>query len=107
MSSNGLRMRVLVYSTDIVWNELLWICQCNIYFKFITHTHTHVHACTHAQTQTHTHTYTHTLEDHEPTGLKVDMPFYLYFSSVSEVQYDLKCHESSDIPAVFLQISTI
>ena len=38
----------------------MWICQCSAYFKFIPYAHTH----------------THTLipfEDHEPTGLKVDI----------------------------------
>ena len=57
-------VRVLVYSTGIVRNELIcgYICQRRAYFKFISYTHTHTH--------------THILipfEDSEPTGLKVDI----------------------------------
>ena len=55
-------MRVLVYSTDIVRNELI--------SGYATHT------CMRAHTYMHTQTHTHILvpsEDREPTGLKMDI----------------------------------
>ena len=58
-SSNGLKMHVCVclcINTDIVRNELMWICQRRAYFKFIPSTHILI-----------------PFEDREPTRLKVDI----------------------------------
>ena len=81
-------MRVLLYSTGIVCNELICgyanmvhtsssFCPCT-HTCMHAHARTHTHACT--CTHTHTHTHTHTLslslilsEDCEPMGLKVDI----------------------------------
>ena len=54
LSSNGLRMHVCMYSTGIVWNEL--ICGYAILQVYSTHTHTFI-----------------PFEDREPMGLKVDI----------------------------------
>ena len=61
LSSNGLRMRVLVHSTGIVRNELIhgaMTTQCILKFFPSAHTHTHTHM--RALARTHAHTYTHT-----------------------------------------------
>ena len=65
LSSNGLRMRVcvcvLVYSTGIVWNELIcgYASTVNTSGSFHTHTHMHAHTHTHTYVRTHTLTSTH------------------------------------------------
>ena len=65
LSSNGLRMcvcvRVLVYSTCIVRNELICGHANVVYISVHTHTHARTHARTAAHTSTHTRTHTRTL----------------------------------------------
>ena len=59
-------MRVLVYITGIVWNELIKLC------GYANALHTS------SSFRPHTHTHTHILipfEDSEPTGLKVDIAY--------------------------------
>ena len=79
LSSNGLRMRVLVYSTGIAWNELIRgyasVVLTSSSFHPSTHTHTRTHTCTH----THTHSLSLSLipfEDRKPTGIQVDIAAY-------------------------------
>ena len=63
LSSNGLRMRVLVYSTGIAWNELIRgyasVVLTSSSFHPSTHTHTRTHARTHAHTHTHSLSLSH------------------------------------------------
>ena len=69
LSPNGLRMRVLVYSTGTVRNELMW-GYANVLRSHSVHTHAR------ARARAHTHTHTHIIipfEDRELAGLKVDI----------------------------------
>ena len=67
----------------------MWICQRSVYFKFILSTQTHIptHADTHACTRMQTHTLStfsyHSVEDREPTGLKVDIADIFIVGQVS------------------------
>ena len=68
-------MRVLVYSTGIVQNELCGYGNVvHTSSSFRPHTHTHTTQHTHTRMYARTHTIFIPFEDdHEPTGLKVDI----------------------------------